>query len=387
MQTTAQMWLVYRLSHSSFMLGLTGFMSQAPMLLLGLLGGVVADRKPRKGILLLTQSLSALQALVLAALAFAGVIEVWHVLVLAAVLGTINAFDMPARQSFLSETVDRSAIGNAVALNSFSVNASRMVGPALAGVLLSVWGEGVCFLLNALSFLAVIYSLVLIRPPARPKRPAGSRHPFALVREGLAYAASRSEISRPLLATALLSVVGMPYAVLMPVFAREVLHGGPRSLGLLMGAVGLGAVFGALALARRESVRGMFSTVGKAMAGFGVCLFLFSLSRNFALSLGILAFAGFAMITTLAGTNTLLQSLTSEAMLGRVMSLRGVMFIGLTPLGNLAAGAGAQRFGAPAAVTVGGAVCAVAGLYLLLSARPVKPANPRGSGGIGPEEA
>jgi len=386
MQTTAQMWLVYRLTHSSFLLGLTGFASQIPMFLLGLLGGATADRYPKKRILLLTQSLAACQALVLAGLTLAGVISVWQILVLATMLGTVSAFDMPARQSFLIETVDRGTLGNAIALNSFAVNASRMVGPALAGIMLSLWGEGVCFLLNAVSYLAVIYSLTLIRPNVRHAGGERRSSSLALVRAGLAYVRSRPEINRPLVAIGLVSVVAMPYTVLMPVFAREILHGGPRALGVLMASIGTGAVVGALLLARREHVRGMHRIVGRAMAAFGVFLILFSQSRSFILSAGILALTGFSMVTTLAGTNTLLQSLTSDAMRGRVMSLHGIMFMGMAPFGSLLAGSGAARFGAPAVVATGGAACVVGALIVLRSLPPGVPGARRGLGGIKPEE-
>jgi len=369
MQGTAQMWLVYRLTHSSFLLGLTGFCSQLPMFLFGLLGGAAADRFPKKRILYLTQSLSAVQSVVLAILALTGTVQVWHVLVLACLLGILNSFDMPTRQSFLIETIDRSVLGNAIALNSFNVNLSRMIGPAVAGLCIAAWGEGVCFLLNAVSFGAVILALWLM--DIAPSRPAarGRPSPLAAIREGLAYVRSRPELSRPLLNLGLVSLVAMPYGVLMPVFARDIQHGGPRALGILMSCVGIGAIVGAFVLARRESPRGLGRIVGRATGLFGIALVLFALSDWFVLSMVILALVGCGMVTALAGTNTLLQTLTSDAMRGRVMSLHGMMFIGMSPFGAFLAGAGAARFGAPAVVAAGGMVCIAGAVYFLRSIR------------------
>ncbi|MEK7474677.1 MAG: MFS transporter [Candidatus Coatesbacteria bacterium] len=385
MQGTAQMWLVYRLTHSSLLLGLTGFMSQIPMFLFGLLGGATADRYPKKRILYLTQSLSALQSVVLAALVLTDTVQVWHVLVLAAVLGVLNAFDMPTRQSFVIETVDRRVLGNAIALNSFNVNLSRMIGPAVAGLCIASWGEGVCFLLNALSFAAVLASLARMDPthPPRAARPRGS--PLDAILRGLAYVRSRPAISRPLVNVGLMSLVAFPYAVLMPVFARDILHGGPRALGTLMSSIGIGAVVGAFALARRESPKGLGRIVGLSTALFGSTLVLFALSRSLPLSMALLALMGYGMVSALAGTNTLLQALTSDDMRGRVMSLHGMMFIGVAPFGALLAGAGAARFGAPATVAVGGAICAAAGAWFLRSAPSGRRSPP--VPGVNPEEA
>jgi len=385
MQGTAQMWLVYRLTHSSFLLGLTGFMSQIPMFLLVLLGGATADRYPKKRILYITQSLSALQSVVLAVLTLTGTVEVWHVLALAALLGLINSFDMPTRQSFVIETVDRAVLGNAIALNSFNVNLSRMIGPAVAGICIAAWGEGVCFLLNALSFSAVLVSLACMGPthPPRTARPRGS--PLDAIARGLAYVRSRPAISRPLANLGLVSLVAMPYGVLMPVFARDILHGGPRALGILMSSVGIGAIVGAFALARRETPKGLGRTVGRATAAFGAMLALFSLSRSLPLSMALLALVGFGMVTALAGTNTLLQALTSDDMRGRVMSLHGMMFIGMSPFGALLAGAAAARFGAPVTVEAGGLLCLAGGLWFLRSAEAGRGQSTE-TGSLNPEE-
>lgn len=385
MQGTAQMWLVYRLTESRFLLGLTGFMSQIPMFLFGLLGGATADRYPKKRILYLTQSLSALQSVVLGVLALTGTIQVWHILVLAALLGLLNAFDMPTRQSFVIETVDRSVLGNAIALNSFNVNLSRMVGPAVAGLCIAAWGEGVCFMLNAVSFGAVLVSLAMMDPTHPPQTAAQRGSPLDAIARGLSYVRSRPDISLPLVNLGLVSLVAMPYGVLMPVFARDILHGGAKALGILMSSVGIGAIIGAFLLARRETSKGLRHIVGWSTALFGATLVAFAFSRSLGLSMVVLAGVGFAMVTALAGTNTLLQTLTSDAMRGRVMSLHGMMFIGMAPFGALLAGSGAARFGAPAVVATGGLLC-IGGAAFFLRSIPPGRGRPTETGGMNPEE-
>jgi predicted MFS family arabinose efflux permease len=292
---------------------------------------------------------------------------------------------MPTRQSFLIECVDREVLGNAIALNSFNVNLSRMIGPAVAGLCIAAWGEGVCFLLNALSFGAVILALWLMDTPAH--RPAVRVHPspLAAIREGLAYVRCQPGISRLLVNLGLVSLLGMPYAVLMPVFAREILHGGPKALGILMSSVGIGAIIGAFILAGRESPKGLGRLVGRATGLFGLALVLFALSDWFMLSMIILALAGFGMVTALAGTNTLLQTLTTDAMRGRVMSLHGIMFMGMSPFGAFLAGAGAARFGAPAVVATGGLVC-ILGAVSFLRALPTGHGRTTVPGDINPQE-
>lgn len=373
MQTTAQMWLVYRLTHSSWLLGLVGFAGQAPSLVLGLFGGVAADRWDRRRLIVITQSAALLQALALGLLTYFGAVQVWQVFALAFVLGIINVFDMPARQSFVIDMVDdRQDLGNAIAMNSFLVNASRMVGPAVAGILVGFYGEAVCFLLNALSFVAVIASLLMMRLPRRVS--PGEESLSQAVRDikaGLRYVSEHAEIRAPLLLLAVISVSGVPFMTLMPVFAGQVLRGGPRTVGWLMAASGIGALSGAVFLARRRSSAGLPRVAGLASAGFGLSLILFSSSRSEPLSLAFMVLTGACMMTAFTGCNTLLQSLTSDAMRGRVMGLFTMTFMGVAPIGNLLAGLSAQRVGAPETVGIGGLLCAVSSLMFLRRRREI----------------
>lgn len=356
MQTVAQSWLVYRLTGSSLLLGAVGFASQIPVFFLAPLGGVVADRRSRRGVLVVTQAASLTLALILAALTLAGWVRIEHVFVLASLLGVVNSFDLPARQAFVVEMVGKEDLPNAIALNSSLFNGARIVGPAIAGLLVGAIGEGWCFFINGLSFLAVIAGLSAMRVPARA---AAALRGSALsnVLEGFRYVARTRMMRAVLLLLGLVSLTAMPYAVLMPIFAAEVLHGGPKALGLLMGAAGLGAVLGALTLASRRGVKGLERWMAIACVGIGASLALFSLSRTFWLSWLLLVPAGFSMMVVMAGTNTLVQSMVPDALRGRVMSVLSMMFMGLSPIGALLAGWLAQRIGAPATVAAGGVCC------------------------------
>jgi len=358
MQTMAQAWLVYRLTGSELLLGLAGFADKVPVFVLGLAGGLVADRFNRHRVVIATQAAAMLQALVLGGLVVAGVAQVWHIFVLAVVLGVINAFDIPARQSFISGMVEQDALPNALALNSTVFNAARVVGPALAGILVAAVGEGVCFLINAGSYLAVIAVLTRMRFDSPPRaRPATAGD---LV-QGLGYAARTPPVRALLLQLGIVSLCGIPSMVLMPVFAREILGGGSRGLGILMGSTGVGAFLAAAMLARRRSVKGLGRVAALGAAGFGACSILFASSRLFWLSAGILVLMGFCAITQAAATNLLLQSLTPDSLRGRVMSLYTIMLIGMAPWGSLAAGAAAHLAGTPLTVAIGGAICIAAG--------------------------
>ncbi len=361
MQNMAQAWLVYRLTGSELLLGLAGFADKVPVFLLGLAGGLVADRFNRHRVVIATQTASMIQALALGALVLSGHAQVWQIFVLATVQGVINAFDLPARQSFISAMVERDDLPNALALNSSVFNAARVVGPALAGIVVAAVGEGLCFVLNGVSYMAVIACLAMMRfgPASRLAAPSASTSRLA---EGIRYAAGNPPIRSLLLLLGLISICGMPYVVLMPVFAGEILGGGARGLGTLMGASGIGAFVAAAALARRGTVRGLGRVVAAGAIGFGVSLVLFSLSRSFWLSAGILAVVGFSMITMAAATNLLLQSLCPEQLRGRIMSIYVIMFVGMSPWGSLMAGALAHRIGTPHTVAVGGLLCALAGV-------------------------
>ncbi len=362
MQHVAMGWLVYRLTGSPLMLGIVGFCTQIPSLVLTPAAGVVADRFNRHRILLLTQALAMAQALTLAGLVYAGVVTVWHVIPLALLLGCINAFDLPARQSFFVDMIgDREDLANAIALNSSMVNGSRLVGPSLAGLLIARWGEQVCFLINGVSYIAVIGALLAMRLAAR--QPAAQDGSFlGGVRDGLLYAGRSAPIRALLLLVALTSLMGMPYTVLLPVFASKVLGGEASLFGFLAAAPGVGALCGAIWLAARRGVRGLDKAVALAAILFGAGLIAFSLSRVTWLSLLFLGVAGFGLILQLASSNTILQTIVEDRMRGRVMSLYIMALIGVAPFGSLVAGALADLIGAPATLALGGTCCLGAGL-------------------------
>jgi MFS family permease len=368
MQSVAQPWLVYRLTGSSLLLGLVGFCGQIPVFLLAPLGGAVADRRARRTILVATQTASMLLAVALAALTLSGAVRPAHVFVLAALLGVVNAFDVPTRQAFVVEMVGRGDLPNAIALNSSMVNGARMVGPAVAGLLVGAIGEGWCFFANGVSFLAVIAGLLAMRlPPAEaPPRRASA---LADILEGFRFVARTPPIRALMLLLGLVSLTAMPYAVLMPIFAARILDGGPKGLGLLMAASGAGALVGALALAAREDVRGLGRWISGCAAGLALALELFAASRSFWLSAALLVPVGFATMVQMAGSNTLIQSMVPDTLRGRVMSVYSMMFMGMTPFGALLSGALADRIGAPATVAAGGAVC-LAGAAVFASRWP-----------------
>jgi MFS family permease len=351
----AMSWLVYRLTKSAFLLGLVGFAGQLPTFVVAPFAGVLVDRWNRHRVLLVTQVLALLQSALLAVFALSGTITVWHVLVLASFQGFINAFDTPARQAFLVEMIDaREDLPNAIALNSSMVNAARLLGPSIAGVLVAAVGEGWCFAADAVSYLAVVASLLAMRVPARPAR----RVPVGPVMQELAvgfrYVARFAPIRAILLLLAVVSLTGIPYTVLMPVFASDVLHGGPHLLGILMAVNGLGALAGALWLASRPSVLGLGRVIVGSGVLFGVALVGFGLGRSVWLAVPLLALAGTGMMVEMAASNTLVQTLVDEDKRGRVMSFYTMAFFGMAPFGSLAAGLLGARLGAPATVMIGG---------------------------------
>lgn len=361
MQTVAQSWLVYRLTGSALQLGLIGFTSQIPTLFFAPAGGVLADRWPRRRVVILTQTAMMVLAFVLAALTMTGAVRLWHVFVLAFFLGIANAVDMPTRQSFVIEMVGgREDLSNAIALNSSMVNGARLVGPAVAGVLVAAVGEGWCFFLNGVSFLAVIGGLAMMRIPPTPRESAPGGALGRMV-EGFRYVAKTPPVRALLLLLAGVSLLGMPYTVLGPVIAEEVLHGGPRAYGLLMSAAGVGSLLGAVALAINRRTSRLLAWVPVGAAGFGVALILFSFSRVFWLSAALLVPAGVCMMVQMASVNTLVQSMVPDQLRGRVMSVYTMAFLGMAPFGSLLAGFVAHPLGAPATIAMGGAVCVAAG--------------------------
>ncbi len=356
MQSIAQSWLIYRLTGSSLLLGTLGFVSQIPVFLIAPLGGIVADRYNRHRIVIATQTASMASALILAALTLTHQVQVWHVVALAAFLGLINAFDIPTRQAFMVEMVGKEDLMNAIALNSSMFNSARMIGPAIAGILVATLGEGWCFFTNGVSYLAVIAGLLLMRLTPTPRQNKTSS-PLEEIIEGFRFALQNFPVRTLLMLLAVSSLVGTPYSVLMPIFAGEILHGGPRGLGLLMGATGIGALLGALTLASRSGLRGLSRWIALACGGFGLSLILFSASRYFWLSILLLIPTGYALMVQLGATNTLLQSITPDDLRGRIMSLYSMMFMGMAPFGALLAGVTAQHFGAPFTVGIGGMAC------------------------------
>lgn len=358
-QMVAQSWLIYRLTGRATLLGLVGFAGQFPVFLLAPIGGAVADRFERRKVIVATQATAMVLAFTLATLTLAGLVHEWHIVALAAGMGVVNAFDIPARQAFLVEMVGREDLINAIGLNSSLFNGARMIGPAVAGILVAAIGEGWCFFVNGVSFAAVIVALLSIRAaPFRP--PAHEASTLTRIREGFAFAIGERPVRALLLMLAMMSLTGMPFLVLMPVFADRVLHGGPAAYGILMAGSGLGALAGAVTLASRRDVRGLGGWVARAAIAFGTLLVAFSFSRTFWLSVALMLPAGFAMMVELASSNTLVQSMVPDALRGRVMAVYSMMFMGMAPLGSLLAGWAADRIGAPTAVLVGGGVCIAA---------------------------
>jgi MFS family permease len=362
MTRIATSWLVYRLTGSAWMLGFIGFLGQVPTFLFGPFAGVWVDRWSRHRTLVWTQVLSMLQSFALAALAFSGHISIWHIALLSVVQGIINAFDTPARQSFLIEMVeDRAVLSNAIALNSTMVNVARLLGPSIGGLIIAGFGEAWCFTIDGISYCAVILSLLLMTVADSAPRRRDEENLWRELTEGFGYVSSSVPIRSILFLLAIVSLVGMPYTVLMPIFAKQVFHGGAHTLGLLMGSTGVGALIGALTMAARRSILGLGRRIGIAALLFGSGILVFALSRNLVLSVAMLLLTGFAMMTHMASSNTILQTIADPAKRGRVMSYYSIAFMGMVPFGSLFGGALAARFGAPHALAVSGVVCITAG--------------------------
>jgi MFS family permease len=346
MQQVATAWLVYRLTGSALMLGLTSGAQQLPMLFLSPIAGVWADRLDRRKVLLVVQSLAAAQAFVLAALTFGGVVQVWHVIAIALFLGVVNAFETPTRQAFLLEMVGSKAdLPNAIALQSMLFNGARFVGPTIAGVLLAFAGEAWCFLVNGFSFLGVLVAYWLIRVTPRAREPSTSAW-WSELQSGFRYAFGSLATRRLILLLAALSLFTAPWQSLMPIFAAETFAGDSRTLGLLIGAVGAGALAATGFLALRPTVRGLGTVIAACSVGSALALTAFALSSSLALSLGLLALFGFGLIASVAGCNTILQTIADEDKRGRIISIYVMTFLGIAPIGNFVAGAVAERFGA-----------------------------------------
>jgi MFS family permease len=372
MTRVATSWLVYRLTGSALLLGVVGFAGQIPTFILAPFAGVLVDRLNRQKLLVWTQALAGLQSLALAALTLGKVINIHEVIWLSALQGLINAFDMPGRQAFMVQMVeDKQDLGNAIALNSSMVNLARLVGPALAGLVIGSVGEGYCFLIDGISYLAVIASLLLMRVRIAP----GKRHPASMLeqlKEGWTYVRGFAPIRTILLLFALISLMGMPFMVLMPIFASEVLHGGPHTLGFLLGACGLGALISAISLALRKTVRGLTTMIQISAVVFGLGLICFGLSRMLPLSIFLMLIVGFGMMQGLAASNTVIQTLVPEDKRGRVMSYYTMAFVGMAPFGSLLAGGLAHRLGAPMAVMITGAFCLAGAVWFTTQLQSIR---------------
>jgi MFS family permease len=365
MQSVAQSWLVYRLTGSAVLLGFVSFAQLIPVFLLSPVGGAVADRQSRHRILVVTQVVAMLLAFVLAALTLTHRIQVWHLFVLASLLGINYAFYVPAQSAFVVDMVGKEDLMNAIALNSSMVNGARIIGPAIAGLLVAAIGEGWCFFMNAVSYIAVLAGLFLMRVPKHHKVSLPGS-PLKDIIEGFRFVVRTGPVRALLLLLGAVSLFGTPYAVLMPIFSDQILHHGAGALGLLMGASGLGALIGAASLAARTRLRGLGRWVALATAGFGASLILFGLSRSFWLSAALLIPVGFTMMIEMAASNTLIQAMVPDHLRGRVMAVYSMMFLGMAPIGALVAGSLAQSLGAPKTVMLGGVVCIVgAGVFAL----------------------
>jgi MFS family permease len=364
MTMVATSWLVYRLTDSAFLLGVVGFAGQIPLFFMGPIAGVWVDRLNRRKVLVVTQVLAMIQSLALAVLAFSGHITITQIILLSLFQGFINTFDMPARQAFVVEIVEtRQDLSSAIALNSTMVNGARLIGPFFAGLIIAAVGEAACFLLDGLSYIAVIISLLAMVLPQALGR-AQRKHVWSELKEGFSYALGFTPIRAVLLLLSLVGLFGMSYSVLLPVFASKILQGGPQTLGLLMGAAGVGAVVGVLQLAARRSVVGLGRVIAYTAALFGVSLIAFAFSRMLWLSLLMMVLVGYSLMQQLAGSNTFLQTIVQEDKRGRVMSFYTISIMGMTPLGSLFAGWLASRIGAPETLLISGIVCiAGAGVF------------------------
>ncbi|MEN6487058.1 MAG: MFS transporter [Syntrophobacteraceae bacterium] len=361
-QQVAMSWLVYRLTGSTILLGSVAFCNQIPIFFLSPLAGVIVDRLERKRLILCTQALSMLQALALAALVLTHAVAVWHILALSLFIGVVNAFDMPTRQSFVIQMIEKKEdLGNAIALNSAMFNGARFIGPSVAGILIAGLGEGICFLINGLSYIAVLAALLAIR--VEPRGNGYGRKNFRReLLDGIAYAYNFKPILAILALLSIFSLAGGPYIVLMPVFAKDVLHGGAQTFGFLMSAAGVGALASTVYLSARRTAQGLVKMIPLATVLFSFGITVFALSRCFQLSLAALCLAGFGMLAQIASSNTIIQTVVDEDKRGRVMSLYTASFLGTMPFGNLLAGGAAEVIGVQRTLLAGAAICLLGGV-------------------------
>jgi MFS family permease len=363
MQQIAVSWLVYRMTSSVFLLGLVGFISQFPTFVISPFAGVWSDRVNKHRILIWTQSLSMIQALTLAGLVLTNMITVWQIIGLSLFMGCINAFDVPARQSFIIEMIeDRRDLGNAIALNSAMFNGTRFLGPFVAGILIAAVGEGICFLINGLSYIAVIYALLALQI-IYVKKENKKNSMLEELKEGFVYVFHAPKMRSILLLLALTSIMGIPFIVLMPAFARDILQGGPHTLGFLMSSLGAGALLGAFYLASRTNVKGLRKNIPLAVCVFGLALIGMSLAHLLWISLILIFLAGFGMMIQIASSNTWLQTNVDDDKRGRMVSFFTVSFLGMAPFGSLLAGSMAGSLGVSLTLFIGGTCCILGALF------------------------
>lgn len=357
----AMSWLVYRLTGSAFLLGLVGFIGQLPTFILSPIAGVMADRYDKRKILLRVQTVALLQALTLAALVLSGTIQVWHIMCLGVILGFVNAFDMPVRQSYVVEMLGgKQDLSNAIALNSSMVNVARIIGPSLAGFLVAKYGEGLCFLFNGISYGAVLWSLsalATVSPPHKQKR----KNVLAELREGARYMKNTPPLLHIVLLLGTISLFGMSFQVLLPVYVKEVLGTGPRTLGFLMGAMGAGSLAAAVAFAAQKSTTNFMALIPGAALVFGLAVAGMAAISGFHAALIVIPIAGMAMMTQIAACNTTMQTIAQDHMRGRVLAFYTMAFLGLAPFGSLYAGSMAHALGIKGSLLVGGLICVLAG--------------------------
>jgi len=365
MQRIAMPWLVYHMTGSALLLGVVGFAGQIPTFLLAPVAGVLTDRLSRYRVLVATQIISLVQAAVLAWLCLAGVIQIWEIVVLSVILGCVNAFDVPARHSFVIDMVEKKEdLGNGIALNSLMFNGARLIGPSIAGVMLAATGEGICFLLNAISYIFVILSLLLMKLHIKETK-KNDTYILKELTDGFRYTFGFAPIKHLLILLSISSLMGMSYSVLMPVFAKEILHGGSHTYGFLMGAAGFGALLGAFFLASRESVLKLGRIVPASAVLFGAGLIGLSFSRIFPFSLVLMIFIGLGMMMQTAASNTILQTITDDDKRGRVMSFYTMAIMGTAPFGSLMAGGFAKVIGTPGTIFAGGLACIIGAMFFL----------------------
>ncbi len=369
MQRIAMPWLVYHLTGSTFLLGLVSFAGQIPTFLLAPLAGVVTDKFSRYRVLLITQVISLLQALILALLSLSGVIQIWHIVVLSIALGCVNAFDVPSRHSFVIEMVEKKEhLGNAIALNSMMFNGARLIGPSIAGLILATAGEGICFLINAVSYIFVVISLLSMKIQKKEiTRKSGNL--LNDMKEGFRYTFGFVPIKHLLILLGIVSLMGSSYQVLMPVFAKEILHGNSSTFGFLMGAAGVGALAGAIFLASRETLIKLGRIIPAASAMFGAGLVVLSFTKYFPVSLLLMIIIGLGLMLQTASSNTILQTITDDDKRGRVMSFYTIAIMGTAPFGSLLAGSLAKVIGTPYTILIGGISC-IAGAFLFYKKLP-----------------